>query len=67
MRAAELAGLVTGEDGKPKGIASSEAAQIAAIGIILDRAHGKAPQSITGEDGEGPPRVEITWLTSTAS
>lgn len=58
-RAAELAGLVN--NGKSK--AESEQAQLTAIGIILDRAYGKAPQAIVGEDGEGPVKhvMEIVW------
>jgi hypothetical protein len=44
-KAAELAGLITG---KPH--AESEAARIAAINTILDRAYGKATQPIAGDD-----------------
>lgn len=51
-RAALLGGIA-----KPKadevGPASSETAQIAALGIVLDRAYGKPPQAITGANG-GP-------------
>jgi hypothetical protein len=39
--------------------AESEAARVAAIKEILDRAFGKAPQAHTGEDGEGPIRHAI--------
>jgi hypothetical protein len=29
--------------------------------ILLDRAFGRPPQAITGEAGEGPIRIEVTW------
>ena len=47
----------------------SEAAQVAAAKEILDRAYGKAPQAITGEDGEGPVKhiLEVVWAASSAS
>lgn len=38
--------------------AENEQAQISACKEILDRAYGKAPQAITGEDG-GPIRNEV--------
>ena len=38
--------------------AESEAAQVSACKEILDRAYGKAPQAITGEDG-GPIQNEV--------
>lgn len=38
--------------------AENEQAQISACKEILDRAYGKAPQAITGEDG-GPLRNEV--------
>jgi hypothetical protein len=41
--------------------AESETARVAAIKEILDRGYGKAPQPMTGEDGEGPAKIEITW------
>ena len=43
--------------------AESEAAQVAAIKEILDRAVGKSAQPQTGEDGEGPVRhvLEVLW------
>ena len=46
--------------------ADSEAAKVAAIKEILDRAYGKSPQPLDG-DGEGSPvRVEIGWLNRDA-
>lgn len=54
---AEIAGLV--ED---KTAADSDAAKIAALKELLDRAYGKAPQSITGEGGEGPVLLELMNL-----
>lgn len=69
-RAAELAGLILDEETKmPRGKAESEQAQISALGIILDRAYGKAAQPQTGEDGEGPVKtvLEIVWAANSGS
>ena len=38
---------------------SSEAARVSAASELLNRAWGKAPQTITGEGGEGPVKAEI--------
>ena len=32
--------------------------------LILDRAWGKAPQAITGEQGQGPVRLEVMWKSA---
>ncbi len=32
--------------------------RIKALNVILDRAYGKAPQPMTGEDGEGAVKIE---------
>lgn len=53
---AELAGLV---GDKP---AASEQVRVAAMNILLDRGFGKAPQAITGENGEGPVLLDILSL-----
>lgn len=45
-RAAELAGLVRDGEGRLIGIATSEAAQIAAIEIVLNRAYGRPAQNL---------------------
>jgi hypothetical protein len=37
----------------------SEAAQVSAAALLLERGWGKPPQSHTGEDGDGPIIVEI--------
>lgn len=44
--------------------AESEAARVAAIKELLDRAYGKAAQAVTGEQGEGPVKIEFSWATS---
>lgn len=66
--AAKLAGLVMHkETGEPDGMATNEQARLTAIGIILDRAYGKAAQPLVGEDGEGPVAHKITWEVIGAS
>jgi hypothetical protein len=40
---------------------------IKAAEVILDRGWGKAPQAVTGEDGEGPAEMVIRWLTQPKS
>ena len=42
--------------------AESETARVMACNAILDRAYGKAPQSITGENGEGGIEVIVRHL-----
>ncbi|MEQ1714121.1 MAG: hypothetical protein ABL908_22360 [Hyphomicrobium sp.] len=39
----------------------SDAARIAACREILDRAYGKAPLAVTGEGGEVPQRIALSW------
>jgi hypothetical protein len=34
---------------------------VMAAGLILDRAYGKPAQALTGADGEGPVRFEVSW------
>lgn len=63
-QAARLAGLIV-EDGEPIGVANSEQARISAIGIILDRAYGKAPQPLVGDADQPIKQVlEIVWQAS---
>ena len=50
-----LAGIA--ENGK------NEAARVAACVHLLDRGWGRAPQSHTGEDGEGELRITIRHIT----
>mgnify|MGYP000988131516 CR=1 FL=1 len=57
----ELAKLA-GVNGK-EGVAESEQARIAAMKELMDRGHGKPAQALTGEDGEGPARIEISWVS----
>jgi len=40
---------------------TSDTARIAAARELLDRAYGKAPQAMTGEGGEGPQEVKVSW------
>jgi hypothetical protein len=42
------------------------AARVSAAQAILDRGWGKAPQTLSGEDGEGTPELVIRWLTTHA-
>jgi hypothetical protein len=53
-KAAELAGLIQGKEP-----AQSEAAQVSALNIVLERAYGKASQPVDG-DGEGGPIAVVT-------
>ena len=43
----------------------SDAARVSAIKEVIDRAYGKAPQALTGEDG-GPVKqvLEVVWAAS---
>ena len=50
-----LAGIVSQE-------AVPAAARVSAAGILLDRGWGRAPQTHTGEDGEGDIRVTIRHI-----
>jgi len=43
----------------------SESARVAAIGVLLDRGWGKAPQAHTGENGEGDIRVIVRHILDT--
>jgi hypothetical protein len=43
---AKLGGVVIGEDGNPIGAAESESARVTALNSVLDRAYGKATQSM---------------------
>lgn len=54
-KAAAMAGLVLDKDGKPKGMAESEAVQKAALDTILDRAYGKPSQALVGGGDDDPP------------
>lgn len=38
-----------------------ERTALAASNALLDRAVGKPAQAVTGEDGEGPAKLVITW------
>ncbi len=38
----------------------TEAIRLAAANALLDRAHGKPPQALTGEEGIGPVTVTVT-------
>ena len=40
----------------------SEQARIGAIKEILDRAYGKAPQPMVGDEEGGPVKLAIEWL-----
>ena len=42
----------------------SDAARVAAAKELLDRGHGKSPQPQTGEGGEGPVKLELSWQPS---
>lgn len=45
--------------------AESETARVSAIKEILDRGYGKAPQAITGGDGEALfPKLMVTYQTN---
>lgn len=42
----------------------SDQARVAAARELLDRGHGKSPQSHTGEGGSGPVALEFSWRPS---
>ncbi len=37
--------------------------RIKAAEVLLDRGFGKAAQAMTGQDGEGPVDIRISWAT----
>lgn len=39
-------------------------ARVAAIRELLDRGHGKAPQAVTGDGGDGPVKLVISWMNN---
>ena len=41
---------------------TSESARVAAVGLLLDRGWGKAPQAHTGEHGQGDIRVVVRHI-----
>lgn len=41
--------------------AGSGPARVAAANALLDRGWGKAPQPMTGEDGQGPAELVFRW------
>jgi hypothetical protein len=41
--------------------AQSEQARVAAMKELLDRAHGRPPQAIVGDDNAPPVRTVISW------
>ena len=44
------------------GEGQSEAARVAAAGMLLDRGWGKSPQPVTGKDGEEPIEVIVRTI-----
>jgi hypothetical protein len=46
--------------------ATTESVRVSAAQALLDRGWGKAPQTLSGEDGEGTPELVIRWLTTRA-
>lgn len=49
--------------------AQPPAARVSAYKEVLDRGFGKSPQPVAhaGEDGEGPVKIEYTWVVSKGS
>ncbi len=48
--------------------AESESARVAAIKELLDRGHGKSPQAIVSDDGDGGPfKIEFSWAAPKGS
>jgi Family of unknown function (DUF5681) len=42
----------------------AKAIALRASEVLLDRAWGKVPQAITGELGQGPVKLEVSWKNS---
>jgi hypothetical protein len=42
----------------------AKAIALRACEVLLDRAWGKVPQAITGELGQGPVKLEVSWKNS---
>jgi hypothetical protein len=41
---------------------ADEKTRVSAAIALLDRGYGKPAQAITGEDGEGPVQMVLTWI-----
>jgi hypothetical protein len=41
--------------------AAADSARVAAANSLLDRGWGKAAQPVTGDEEDGPVKLEITW------
>lgn len=61
QRLAEMAGLVSGPDGKLLPTTFSETTQSGAIKELLDRGYGRARQPVTGEEDGSNPVVEVVY------
>jgi hypothetical protein len=48
-------------------VSEDERVSLSACQEILSRAYGKPPQPQTGEGGEGPVKLEVTWAVLSAS
>ena len=41
---------------------TSESARVSAVGMLMERGWGKAPQPVTGADGEGDIRITLRTI-----
>lgn len=64
-RLAEMAGLVTDDNGRQVGVAKNEAVQQGAIKELIDRGYGKARQPVSGPDADDdaaqPLQIVYRW------
>lgn len=66
-RLAIMAGVAVDTLGQPVKGADSDAAQIAAMKELLDRAYGKVAQPLSGDDNAPAMQIDFRWADTTVT